>query len=203
MTEEVDSGKATDMAQEARAERAAEQVPASGDEPAAKRARVEGAEQPAAAEASRESGGSDGAATSAAPQPAAAKSGSPSPPPTLPAQSGSALSAAFSEDKGCRQTMEDVCVMQLDARPGGAPAGCRLSHFSVFDGHGGAQCASFAAAGLHAAVLKAGLLSKGLGADGKPDAKACKAAVVEPAVRPQDPCRVTGVRPSPPGRGPS
>ncbi len=44
---------------------------------------------------------------------------SPSPAPAAYAVAGTMpLAAAYSEDKGCRNTMEDVCVLQLDARPG-------------------------------------------------------------------------------------
>ncbi|GFR45250.1 hypothetical protein Agub_g6356 [Astrephomene gubernaculifera] len=87
------------------------------------------------------------------------------------------LTAAYSEDKGCRSTMEDVCVLQLDARREPSAA-CRLAHFGIFDGHGGLSCASFAAQHLHARVLEAGLLRKGL-QGGKADAKACKASIAE------------------------
>lgn len=38
----------------------------------------------------------------------------------------------------------------------------RLSHFAVYDGHGGSECAHFAAKHLHAAVLAAGLLTQRL-----------------------------------------
>eukprot|EP00198_Chlamydomonas_reinhardtii_P005230 XP_001694566.1 predicted protein [Chlamydomonas reinhardtii] len=74
--------------------------------------------------------------------------------------------------------MEDVCVLQLDARPPGGPE-CRLAFFGVFDGHGGVACATAASQQLHSRVLEAGLLGKGLLAGGKTDAKACKAAVAE------------------------
>ncbi|EFJ51267.1 hypothetical protein VOLCADRAFT_42867, partial [Volvox carteri f. nagariensis] len=80
--------------------------------------------------------------------------------------------AAYSEDKGCRNTMEDVCVLQLDARPEEHQPNCSLAYFGIFDGHGGVSCASFAAQHLHSRVLDSGLIRK-------PDAKACKAAIVE------------------------
>lgn len=40
---------------------------------------------------------------------------------------GTVVTAAYSEDKGCRNTMEDVCVLQLDALPQGVghPPNCR------------------------------------------------------------------------------
>ncbi|KAL4419448.1 hypothetical protein ABPG77_003561 [Micractinium sp. CCAP 211/92] len=91
------------------------------------------------------------------------------------------LSAAFSEDKGSRLTMEDVAVIKLDAAlqaasaasPADATAvgsksvagassdaargGVRLSFFAIADGHGGANVARYVAEHLHTAAMEAGL----------------------------------------------
>ncbi|GLC68533.1 hypothetical protein PLESTF_000702400 [Pleodorina starrii] len=148
------------------------------------------------------------AAAAAPPPPAAAAAAGESPAPAgrpaggspAPgAPSGTPLSAAYSEDKGCRNTMEDVCVLQLDARPAeGQPPACRLAHFGIFDGHGGVSCASFAAQHLHARVLESGLLRKGLASpDGKADAKACKACIVEQQQQQQQQPPLSGCTPPP------
>ncbi|GIL48525.1 hypothetical protein Vafri_5028 [Volvox africanus] len=107
--------------------------------------------------------------------------GQPNASPNAPTTTGTFLTAAYSEDKGCRNTMEDVCVLSLDARLEGQSETCRLAYFGIFDGHGGVSCASFAAQHLHARVMESGLIQKGLptSSDGKPDAKACKTAIVE------------------------
>ena len=47
--------------------------------------------------------------------------------------------------------MEDIAIIQLDARPE-PTAPPRLAHFAVLDGHGGVNCARFAADRLHKAV---------------------------------------------------
>jgi integrin-linked kinase-associated serine/threonine phosphatase 2C len=39
-----------------------------------------------------------------------------------------------------------------------AAADCRVSFFAVFDGHGGRQCAEYAAEHLHTKVMAAGLV---------------------------------------------
>lgn len=84
-----------------------------------------------------------------------------------------------------------MAVVQYDAGP---EAGCRLSFFSVFDGHGGRHVAQYAAEHLNSAVLAAGLQAEaarlavaaaaGSGEGGppqppQPGVKACKAAIVE------------------------
>lgn len=67
------------------------------------------------------------------------------------------LSCAYSEDKGSRQTMEDIAVVQLDARLEPSLQ-ARLAHFAILDGHGGVNCAQFVADRLHKAVA-AGLVN--------------------------------------------
>ena len=70
--------------------------------------------------------------------------------------------------------MEDVHVIQLDARPEiletcassisdcGCPAaaatGGRVAFFGIWDGHGGVECATFASQHLHPNAVKAGIL---------------------------------------------
>ncbi|PNH10320.1 putative protein phosphatase 2C 8 [Tetrabaena socialis] len=159
-----------------------EVVSSKTDAPALKRGAVEGADGEELSGAKRQARREPAAAASGGPA-AGGCSGNDAPPSSSAAASSPAhipLAAAFSEDQGCRHTMEDVCVCVLDARPEPPNQACRLSYFGVFDGHGGSTCASFAAQHLHAHVLRCGLLSKGLqAADAKVDAKACKACIVE------------------------
>jgi serine/threonine protein phosphatase PrpC len=68
------------------------------------------------------------------------------------------LCVAVSEDKGARQTMEDVVAIDLDGRGGPADLGqARIAFIGVFDGHGGSSCAEMAAEKLHAETMQAGL----------------------------------------------
>jgi serine/threonine protein phosphatase PrpC len=98
------------------------------------------------------------------------------------------VEAAYSEDKGSRQDMEDVCVIMADARPdkttnerlhrsilrfavlatrlpvpnrtNQALRGAveRVAFFAVVDGHSGVATARFVSEHLHANVMAAGLL---------------------------------------------
>ena len=68
--------------------------------------------------------------------------------------------------------MEDVHVIQLDARPevletcGSSSSDCgrpaaaarRVAFFGIWDGHGGVNCATFASQHLHPNAVKAGIL---------------------------------------------
>lgn len=65
---------------------------------------------------------------------------------------------AASSDKGTRTTMEDVHVT-IAAQADDPDNSNRVWHFAVYDGHGGARCATVASQRLHTAVLEAGLLT--------------------------------------------
>lgn len=67
------------------------------------------------------------------------------------------LLAAASEDKGCRNVMEDVWIAEYDARSDKESL-LRVSFFAVFDGHGGRSVAELASQQLHKQVIAAGLL---------------------------------------------
>ncbi|WIA32466.1 hypothetical protein OEZ86_003286 [Tetradesmus obliquus] len=86
------------------------------------------------------------------------------------------LKCAVSADKGTRTTMEDVHVCLLDHGTAAADATDNnrpaVSHFAVYDGHGGASCAQFVAQRLHEAVLAAGLLTPKRGTAGSSSATA-------------------------------
>jgi len=98
------------------------------------------------------------AAAAAGAPPCAAPSSSDQPPQQ---QQHVPVAAACSEDKGCRQSMEDVWVIDTDARSEARaqspPALMRVAFFGVFDGHGGRNCAAAAAERLHRAALAAGI----------------------------------------------
>lgn len=116
--------------------------------------------------------------------------------------------AAYSEDKGARAAMEDVAVVELDARPRpddqedkdqllrragsgaaastSAGASCdvgdvRCCFAAVFDGHGGSQVARLAAQSLHRHVLAAGLREVSWGTGGGQSVGA-SAAAQEPMI---------------------
>eukprot|EP00775_Hariotina_reticulata_P006493 gene6493-6721_t len=57
--------------------------------------------------------------------------------------------------------MEDVHVCVHDDKS--SRSSSSVSHFAIYDGHGGRDCAEYAAAHLHEAVLTAGLLTQQVG----------------------------------------
>lgn len=69
---------------------------------------------------------------------------------------GFVFEADVAEDKGARQTMEDVSVVLPDASLD-LPGNLRCGHFAIYDGHGGRLAAEFAKKHLHLNVLSAGL----------------------------------------------
>ena len=73
-----------------------------------------------------------------------------------------AVSVGTHELQGRRPTMEDQISVELVAAPHLArPAAAALHFFGVYDGHGGGECARFAAARLHAALAESDALRDG------------------------------------------
>jgi hypothetical protein len=99
------------------------------------------------------------AEASATPPPVLSTTRAKSEDPLIPNDTASIrLCVAVSEDKGARQTMEDVVAINLDGRGGAAELGqARVSFIGVFDGHGGSSCAEMAAEALHTRTMQAGL----------------------------------------------
>jgi hypothetical protein len=60
-----------------------------------------------------------------------------------------------------------------EASASAAVVACRVSFFAVFDGHGGRQCAEYAAEHLHTKVMAAGLVPPGVRAWGAAGQRGC------------------------------
>ncbi|XP_061353070.1 probable protein phosphatase 2C 8 isoform X2 [Gastrolobium bilobum] len=82
------------------------------------------------------------------------------------------IEADAAEDKGSRHTMEDACVVLLDASLD-YPGNLRCAHFAIYDGHGGRLAAEYAQKHLHGNVLSAGLPRELL------DVKAAKKSILD------------------------
>ncbi|XP_078153800.1 protein phosphatase 2C family protein isoform X2 [Carex rostrata] len=82
------------------------------------------------------------------------------------------IEADASEDKGCRQRMEDAWVLLPHSSLENSE-NLRCAHFAIYDGHGGRLAAEFAQKNLHANVLAAGLPRELM------DLKAAKKAILE------------------------
>ncbi|CAH2037065.1 unnamed protein product [Thlaspi arvense] len=85
---------------------------------------------------------------------------------------GFLIEAAAAEDRGGRQTMEDVWVVLPDASLD-FPGKLRCAHFAIYDGHGGRLAAEYAKKHLHLNVLTAGLPRELM------DVKVAKKAILE------------------------